>query len=324
MAIASENRPLDSGDELLTAAVVIATRSRPALLDRCISAVIQQSVSPTVVVVVDNSDGDDATRAVAGHHGAHYVVEPRRGVSRARNTGAHVCRTDVVAYLDDDAVPDPEWLSALLGEFRDPHVAAVTGRILEIAQLDAGPTSPRAEAGQRIAFGGQARLMFDRNTPEWFERANFGGVGQGANLAIRRAASWPGFDERLGAGTTMVGTEEHHAFFSLIDQGYRVVYTPAASVYHPYPDSDAEVRSLRLRQVASTTAHLVLLLSEEKRYRRRTAKYGLQVLAGRHPTWRTPPLGPHPGAWSIARARLRGVAMYVRTRVGIPVRGDSA
>jgi cellulose synthase/poly-beta-1,6-N-acetylglucosamine synthase-like glycosyltransferase len=263
------------------------------------------------VIVVDNSSGDEATRAVAVSSGARYVVEPRRGVSRARNSGAQVATSDVVAYVDDDAVPDPGWLAALLTEFCDPRVAAVTGRILEIASTE-------------VIFGGPTRLTFDRGRDDWFERASFGGVGQGSNLAIRRSAlvSWAGFDERLGAGTRLLGAEEHHAFFSLIDRGHRVVYTPAASVYHPYPETDADARRVRVRHVTSTSAHLALLLVEEKHYRRRAALFGLRALAGRPWAWRVEPRGPQPGRWEIARARANGIALYVRARVGTRARRD--
>ena len=308
-----KNLPIDTRDESLpSAAVVIATRHRPDLLDRCVSALERQSISPSSVIVVDNSRGDDATRAVAVASGARYLVEPRPGVSHARNVGALATTTDVVAYLDDDAVPEPNWLSALLSEFRDPRVAAVTGRILELGELDAVRQSSRG-----VIFGGPTRVVFDRGTVDWFERANFGGVGQGANLAIRRSTltSWAGFDERLGAGTKMVGAEEHHAIFSLIDRGWRVVYTPAASVHHPYPSSEAEARRLRLRQLQSTSAYLALLLTEEKRFRWRTATYGLRVVAGRPVPWRTEPRGPKLGAWEIARARVTGVTLYLHTRL---------
>jgi cellulose synthase/poly-beta-1,6-N-acetylglucosamine synthase-like glycosyltransferase len=306
-----------SSDEprLPSASVVIATRHRPDLLDRCLRALGDQGVLPSAVVVVDNSNGDEATRIVAGARRASYLVEPRRGVSRARNLGARQTTSDVVAYLDDDAVPDSDWLAALLKEFLDPQVAAVTGRILGIATPDTERHSPRASE-QRVIFGGVTRQTFDRTTVDWFERANFGGVGQGANLAIRRSvfAWWAGFDERLGKGAAMAGAEEHHAFFCLIDRGYRVVYTPAATVHHASPATDAEARRLRLRQLQTTSAHFALLLTEEKRYRWRAAKYGLQAIAGRPATWRTEARAPLPGL-AIARARVAGIASYLRMRL---------
>jgi cellulose synthase/poly-beta-1,6-N-acetylglucosamine synthase-like glycosyltransferase len=224
---------------------------------------------------------------------------------------------DVVAFLDDDAVPAPDWLSALVAEFGDPEVAAVTGRIFELdaEALDGGwPPDP---SRTRAIFGGADRLVLDQATSDWFERANFGGIGQGANLAVRRNAllRWRGFDERLGAGTTIGSMEEHHAFFSLIDRGFRVVYTPAAAVWHPYPESERELRTRHLRQIAGTTSHLALLLAEEPRYRRRATTYALQALARRSRPWRSAPPAPPVTPWEVARAQLSGVGLYVRTRL---------
>jgi hypothetical protein len=53
--------------------------------------------------------------------------------------------------------------------------------------------------------------VVDRQTPAWFERANFGGIGDGGNMAFRRYAFavWPGFDVRLGRGALLHGGEEH-------------------------------------------------------------------------------------------------------------------
>jgi cellulose synthase/poly-beta-1,6-N-acetylglucosamine synthase-like glycosyltransferase len=311
---------VDDGDgrALPTASVVIATRDRPALLERCLAALAEQLVTPAAVIVVDNSRGDKATREVADGRGARYLIEPRQGVSRARNFGARATRTDIVCYLDDDAVPESGWLTALLLEFRDPRVAAVTGRIVGLMSLDGTPHALRDEGRERVIFGGAERLTFDLSTRDWFERANFGGIGQGANLAIRRSvfASWPGFDERLGAGAPIIGAEEHHAFFSLIDRGYRVVYTPSASVLHPYPETLAERHKLRLGRVSTTTAYLALLLAEESRYRRHTARYALQALAGRRRRWRPEPHDPQLSAWNTATAGITGLGLYLRTRFG--------
>ena len=296
---------------LPSTSVVIATRSRPQLLDRCLRGILAQDTQPLEVLVVDNSSGDDDTRSAALAHGAGYVVEPAEGLAIARNRGAHESTGEVVAYIDDDAVPEPEWLSALLPEFLDPLVGAVAGRILE---LD-------SETRPRVIFGGSTRVVFDRSSPDWFERANFGGVGQGSNMAIRRNVlrTWPGFDERLGRGTRFgaIGLEEHYAFFCLIDRGFRVVYTPSVRVRHPLPQRDDELRTLRLSQVAAASFQCALLLAEEPQYRRRAARYALEAVGGTPRPWRegTDVSLPSITRWQVAVARFRGAALYAATRL---------
>jgi len=270
------------------------------------------------VLVVDNAPSDPRTQAVVARREARYLLEPVPGLSRARNRGARACEADLVAYLDDDAVPEPGWLSALAREFADPKVMAVTGR--------AAALNPTTETQRLLAhiggaeFGGAERLTFDRDTPDWFERANFGGVGLGMNMAFRRSVFevWPGFDERLGRGTVLGAAEEHHAFFSLIDRGFRVVYTPHALVHHPTPASEEELRARYLRSLASAAGYMTLLFFEAPRYRSRTAKYAVRALRGKARLWRGQGASKSRSLvarWRLLLAALRGSTLYFRSRI---------
>jgi O-antigen biosynthesis protein len=306
---------------LPSASVVVATRSRPELLARCLSGLFEQDTQALEVLVVDNSRGEEATRSAALAHGARYVVEPTEGLSAARNRGARESEGEVVAYMDDDAVPEHDWLSALISEFLDPLVGGATGRILAASSA---PTLAVPSAGG-VLFGGSERVVFDRHSPDWFERANFGGVGEGCNMAIRRTVlrTWHGFDERLGRGTRFgaLGLEEHYAFFHLIDRGYRVVYTPLARVRHRFPATADELRTLRLNQIAAASFQCALLLAEEPRYRRRTARYALEAVGGTPRPWRkeTDVRLPSITAWESAAARIRGAALYIAGRLSAKV-----
>ena len=93
--------------------VVICTRRRPVLLTRCLAAVTRLHPAPTQVIVVDNSQGDAETEKVAREFGVRYTLEPKAGLSHARKRGLAECKTDSVAFLDDDAIPQPEWLDTL-------------------------------------------------------------------------------------------------------------------------------------------------------------------------------------------------------------------
>ena len=302
---------------LPSASVVIATRSRPEFLQACLRGVMGQEISPLEVVVVDNTRGEDATRSAALAHGARYIVEPADGLAIARNRGMRESRGDVVAFVDDDAVPEDDWLSALLPEFLDPLVGAVTGRIFA-ANSEASVAVQKAGG---VVFGGSTRVVFDRASPDWFERANFGGVGEGCNMAIRRTVlhTWPGFDERLGRGTRFgaLGLEEHYAFFGLIDRGFRIVYTPLAHVRHRFPETHGELRDLRLNQIAAASFQCALLLAEEPRYRRRAARYALEAFGGTPRPWRedTDVHLPSITRWQSAVARIRGAALYAASRL---------
>src|SRR5919109_5193805 len=92
--------------------VVVCTRDRPEELKRCLAAVTRMEYSRFDVLVVDNAPMNGGAREIAAHCGARYVVEPVVGLSRARNLGSHACQSEILAYLDDDAVPERGWLTA--------------------------------------------------------------------------------------------------------------------------------------------------------------------------------------------------------------------
>src|SRR5437016_5283605 len=94
----------------LSCSVVVCTRNRPDHLNRCLEALSSVSYPRFDALVVDNAPADSRAKEVAERWGARYVVEPIVGLSRARNLGARTCSSDIVAFTDDDAVVDPEWV----------------------------------------------------------------------------------------------------------------------------------------------------------------------------------------------------------------------
>lgn len=297
--------------------VVVCTRNRPVELARCLAALAQVRYPRFDVLVVDNAPSDARAHEIALRWGASYVVEPVAGLSRARNRGASISDAEIIAFVDDDALPEPAWLSALACEFRDPTVMAVTGQIYALRIETEAERLAAATGGP--AAGGYERRVVDRHRPAWFELANFGGIGNGGNMAFRRRvfAVWPGFDERLGRGAPLDGGEEHYAFFALIDRGYRVVYTPRAVVRHPYPQTLAELRARHLKGLSASSAYIVLLFVEQPRYRRTVLKYLLEWLRGTRRSWRGPTASQRPrivSRWRTLTAWFYGPVLYVAAR----------
>ncbi len=303
--------------ELPSASVIICTRDRPGKLDRCICAIMRQGYPEFEVVVIDNAPRDNRTFEVAERWGVRYGVEPTPGLSRARNLGARLCESEILAYIDDDAVPEPSWLAGLVKEFSDPDVMAVTGPVLPLS-LETETQRRRAvvvESDPRL----RERRVVNSGTPEWFELASFGGLGNGGNMAFRRQAFsvWPGFDERLGRGAKLPGGEDHDALFALIKAGYVVVSTPNAIVRHPLPDTVENLRARYSHELAEATGYFTLLLVECRGYRMRTLRYGMQALWGKRRDWRgyagstLPRLLPR---WRWVLACLRGPLLYAKAR----------
>lgn len=102
------------------------------LLTRCLSAVVRLQPAPTRVIVVDNSQGDADTERVAREFGARYTLEPKAGLSQARKRGLDECETEAVAFLGDDAIPQPDWLGTLLASSARKKSTGSTDKVLSI------------------------------------------------------------------------------------------------------------------------------------------------------------------------------------------------
>ena len=110
--------------------VVIPAQDRPDLLERCLDAV---GSDVPVVVVDDGSARPGPIAEVCRRHRARLVVrEHCGGPAVARNDALPEVRTDLIAFLDSDCVPHPNWLAELVGLFGDPEIGAVAPRVLPI------------------------------------------------------------------------------------------------------------------------------------------------------------------------------------------------
>ncbi len=266
----------------LSVTVVICTHNRPMLLERCLQAVRRIEYPDLVLSVVDSAPDSHEARTLAARYGADYSLVPIRGLSRARNVGARAARSDIVAYLDDDMVPHIDWLAPLVAEFADQRVIAATGPVLPLTMAEASPNE--LQLTLETSSWGPDRFQVDRHSPEWFERANFGDVGDG-NMALRREAfdRFSGFDEQLGRGVTITSGEEHYAYFTLIETGHRIAYAPQAIVFHPVSPATPEYSQ---HLIAQATAYAAFLMWRHPRYALRVTKFFAEGLLRKKRSWR--------------------------------------
>jgi glycosyltransferase involved in cell wall biosynthesis len=117
------------------ASVVICTHNRAAMIARTLDRVLDEVGTADVeLVAVDNASTDDTPRVLAGLAAAtggilRTIPEAQVGLSAARNRGLASARGEVAVFLDDDAVPHPGWLAALLRPYDAPAVACTGGPI---------------------------------------------------------------------------------------------------------------------------------------------------------------------------------------------------
>jgi Glycosyltransferase like family 2 len=214
--------------------IAICTNRTPAAVRPGLEAVCEQAAAApgaTALLVTSGLDGGDhrAHSDAAQRLGARAVAAPR-GLSAARNRALEEAgEAEVVAFVDDDAVPEPGWLFALDERWRaaGPEVACIGGAI-----LPAFEASPPAWLTDRLypAFSlldlGERLIELDplADREAW-----------GANVSFRAAAlrEVGGFDPRHGAwaGVPLFG-DESAVQRRLAQRGYRVLYAGDVRVAH--------------------------------------------------------------------------------------------
>lgn len=287
---------------VLTVTVCVCTRNRPQLLRKCLESLLRLVPPANEILVVDNSAGDAVTAQVARDFGARYAVEPEKGLSRARNRGVAESTSSVVAFLDDDAVAEPNWLHHLMQPFEAPSTAAVTGRIVT-------PQTPSLAPDQM-----EPRSLSSQD-PHWFEAASFGGVGLGSNMALRRSAcaGFKVFDERLGRGAPFQIAEENYAFAKLLSLGHTAVHVPSAIVYHP------RLHRIDIEQEARySMTYWLLLYSEFPAHRMDLLRFLFARLRRKKLTWPRDPQDAGDiiqSSWLVKlKAGVTGTLLFLRSR----------
>lgn len=160
-------------------------------------------------VIVDDGSVTPLASATVRHRRA-------RGPGAARNSGLREVRTELVAFLDSDVVPDPGWLDTVLPLFDDPAVAAVAPRVRTFAHGVLGRYEARRSS---LDMGGEPALVRPGSRI---------GYVPSAALVVRRTAlaELGGFDETLRYG------EDVDLIWRLVAAGHVVRYQPEAVVRH--------------------------------------------------------------------------------------------
>ena len=212
------------------APIAVCTRNRTQDLARCLPALLALPNHGQEILVIDNCPADDSTaRLVAGYGDrVRYVREDRPGLNVARNRAMREARHPIVAFNDDDALPDPGWLRALLSNFADPLAMAVTGLTMPL-ELE----TPAQEWFERHSpfERGFNRAAYDFTTLPALAAAR---AGAGANMALRRSIieQVGPFDETLDAGTPTHSGGDTEMLGRILAAGGRIIYEPAALNWH--------------------------------------------------------------------------------------------
>jgi GT2 family glycosyltransferase len=226
--------------------VVVCTHNGGQTLAQCLERVRGLSYPDFEVIVVDDGSTDDSAE-IARAHGATLVQTEHRGLSFARNAGVARATGDVVAFLDDDAYPDPDWLQYLAAALRANAHAGVGGP--NIPPDDDGLVADCVAA----APGGPIHVLISDREAEHVP---------GCNMAFRKSAleEIGGFDERFWAAG-----DDVDVCWRLQESGRTLGFSAGAVVMHRRRDS---IRRYLKQQYGYGKAEALLERKWPSRYNR--------------------------------------------------------
>lgn len=299
-------------------ALVVCTYRRPRPLVRLLEAIADQERRPDDVVVVDGStdtETEQAVRASAPEVRYCRVEAEDRGLTRQRNVGIGMTTdADLVAFLDDDTVPEPDYFAHVLACFeRHPDAVGVGGYLTGTTWRRVPADAPKADLGT-YRFGPWER----RDDLRWRLRRVLGLAGG------RPPGTMPPSGHGRSLGYLPPDGADHAVEFvmggaatwrrTLLDE---VAFSPDFDGYGLYEDLDFSIRAGRhgglVLCAAARLAHL-----HEPAGRPRAVRYGRMVTVNGWRVWRTrwpsPPRADRLRWWMIS-------LLLTACRFGDAVRG---
>ncbi|MEA2600138.1 MAG: hypothetical protein QOF89_1130 [Acidobacteriota bacterium] len=193
--------------------VVVCSFNGERTIRACCEGLMRLDYPDYEIIVVDDGS-TDRTAEIARGFGFRVISTENQGLSSARNTGMRAATGEIIAYTDDDAPPDPHWLTFLAWGFMTTGHAAIGGPNI------APPGDGLIADCVAHAPGGPVHVLLSDTIAEHVP---------GCNMAVRRRCleEIGGFDPRYRAAG-----DDVDVCWRLQERGWSIGFSPAAMVWH--------------------------------------------------------------------------------------------
>lgn len=205
--------------------MIICTCNRATYLARCLASIERLSNASFEVIVVNGPSTDETADVLARYDTRIKRTDnPSTNLSVSRNLGLALAAGDICAFIDDDAIPEPDWLDRLTAAYKD-GVGGVGGRV-----FGPGGDHMQFDFGTIDAWGiaRAVRAPEAENEPGQFN------IMMGVNSSFRRTAvlAVGGFDEYYE-----YYHDESDVCIRMVRTGYAIQHEARAIVHHEFAQS---------------------------------------------------------------------------------------
>ena len=204
--------------QAIRASVVVPVYNAQRTLETCLSSLCDQTLPRDQYEIVVVDDGStDRSPEIARQYRVRQLVQANQGPAVARNAGARIATGEVVLFTDSDCVPTKNWIEEMVRPFDDPSVVGVAG-VYRTTQRSLAARFSQTE------FEDRYRLMSRGTAIDFLATYSAG---------LRRSVFQEsgGFDHRF----PVANNEDTELSYRLSQAGHRMVFNPAAIVYHRHP-----------------------------------------------------------------------------------------
>ena len=204
----------------VSVSIIIPTFNGAARIGNCLDALANQVARHSAeILVVDDGSTDGIKEVVGRYPGVRLISQANAGPAAARNHGAQEAQGAIILFTDDDCVPMPDWLDAMLEPFKDPEVVGAKG-VYRTRQ------KRLAARFVQIEYEDRYHLMAGLENIDFIDTYS---------AAFRRDR----FLEMTGYDTSfpVACAEDIELSYRMSSRGWKMKFVPNAIVYHTHPDS---------------------------------------------------------------------------------------
>jgi GT2 family glycosyltransferase len=209
--------PAERAIETRLVSIIIPTFNGAARIGNCLDALLKQAGQDAEILVVNDGSTDNTAEVVGSYSGVLLISQANAGPAAARNRGAVEARGTIILFTDDDCVPTPDWLEAMLEPFADPEVVGVKG-VYGTRQTSLAARFVQIEYEDKYrVMAGFAYIDFIDTYSAAFRRERF--------------LEMTGYDTSFPVACA----EDIELSYRMSARGWKMKFAPGAIVYHTHP-----------------------------------------------------------------------------------------